>query len=448
MSIDSVAKQGDLALIRMAGEMIASTIDLNQVIRMLHEHLNLMMDAQGINIYVHNKLSGCLESRYKAGDYKFIARDEIPVDSATSFSALVFRTEKPIVINDFLNEYTEFGQEMVTFYHEKYVSSKDYDKIMHSFINLPMRVAGETVGVFNVYSFSPNSYTKAHREILEVLASYVAIALHNIAIFGRLESAKKVIEEKNRDITDSLTYAKRIQDARLPLLAEFTSALPESFVLFKPKDIVSGDFYRIHRNDSHVLIVVADCTGHGVPAALISMLCSEQVDKALAQHNDLSEVLSQLNRSIKVSLRQTGEDSVMLDGMDIACCDLDLRSGKLLFAGAYRPLWLIRKGSKSLEEIMGTRASIGGQTSDNQHFDVQEVQLAAGDRFYLFSDGYADSFNGKTHKKLTTRRFRELLLSIQDIPVRDQAEKLERYMNEWNGDGGQMDDVLVVGVGI
>jgi serine phosphatase RsbU (regulator of sigma subunit) len=261
-----------------------------------------------------------------------------------------------------------------------------------------------------------------------------------------ISEQKLHLAEKNKDITDSLNYAKRIQTAKLPKQEEIESAFPDSFVLFRPKDIVSGDFYFFHRDKNHACIAAADCTGHGVPGAFMSMIGSEKLGDALQTGVATPEILNYLNKGIKSSLRQSDSDDSTRDGMDIAFCSVDLNSLTVNYTGAQRPIWILRKNQNEIEEIKATKKSLGGRTEDNQRFDLHTIQLQRGDSFYLFSDGYADSFNGENGKKLTTKRFRELLLSVKDQPMRDQKSFLENFISEWSGVTEQVDDILVIGI--
>jgi serine phosphatase RsbU (regulator of sigma subunit) len=259
-------------------------------------------------------------------------------------------------------------------------------------------------------------------------------------------SQKQLIEERNIAITDSINYAQRIQQARLPDKKEIYSALPDSFVLFKSKDIVSGDFYFFHKHDRLVFIAAADCTGHGVPGALMSMVCSEKLEEAVSQSTDLSEILQKLNIRIKAALRQSDHQDSTKDGMDIALCSIDTTSRIVTYAGANRPIWIIRKGYTYVEEIKGTKTAIGGFTENSQHFENHEIKLQKGDSFYIFSDGYADTFGGKNEKKLTTKKFKEILLSIQDKSMQDQEAYLDNFINNWKTGIEQIDDIIVIGV--
>jgi serine phosphatase RsbU (regulator of sigma subunit) len=260
------------------------------------------------------------------------------------------------------------------------------------------------------------------------------------------EVQKKIIEEKNKDITDSINYAKRIQQAKLPKKEDIYKSFPDSFVLFKPKDIVSGDFYYFHKNNKSVFIAAADCTGHGVPGAFMSLIGSEKLDEAVFLSSDPSAILKQLNIGIKNSLHQSDSSESTRDGMDIALCSVDKVNRIVKYAGANRPFWIIRKGQIVIEEFTGTKNAIGGLTGDNQNFDTHEIKLYQGDTFYIFSDGYADTFNGQDGKKLTTKKFKQLLLKIQNMSMKEQENHLENFIEDWKAGTEQVDDILVMGV--
>jgi serine phosphatase RsbU (regulator of sigma subunit)/Tfp pilus assembly protein PilF len=261
-----------------------------------------------------------------------------------------------------------------------------------------------------------------------------------------LKKAHDIIAEKNKEIIDSIEYAKRIQQAKLPNKELIYAQLPHCFILFKPKDIVSGDFYYFHKNEQHVFIAAADCTGHGVPGALMSMLSSEKLDDALRNTSNVSEILSSLNSGIKSSLKQTESFDSTRDGLDIALCAINLEKGLIMYAGANRPLWLIRNGSDLVEEIKATKKAIGGLTDDCQQFDTHEIKFEKGDTFYISTDGFADTFGGVAKKKLTTKRFKEILISIKDKSLIEQGKFLDSFIDNWKLGLEQIDDILVIGV--
>jgi len=262
----------------------------------------------------------------------------------------------------------------------------------------------------------------------------------------KIELAYNIIEEKNHEITDSINYAKRIQHAILPTIEDIKKALPQSFVLYKPKDIVSGDFYFFHKpaKTELSLIAAADCTGHGVPGAFMSMIGSEKLNEAVIQSNDTGVILKLLNNGIRNSLHQNEEQGTSRDGMDIVLCAL--QGNTLNYSGANRPLWIIRKGATEIEEYKPTKKAIGGFTEEGQLFDSTEIKLKTGDTVYLFSDGYADQFGGEQGKKLTTRKFKELLLSLSDKDMDTQHHELDAFIENWKSNREQLDDILVIGI--
>ncbi|MFI5149776.1 MAG: SpoIIE family protein phosphatase [Bacteroidia bacterium] len=258
---------------------------------------------------------------------------------------------------------------------------------------------------------------------------------------------KEVIELKNKDITDSINYAKRIQEAILPTKENFKSLFPDSFILYKPKDIVSGDFYWLSEKNDKIYFAAADCTGHGVPGAFTSMignsLLNEIVnDKGIAEP---ARILDALREGIIKALKQSGKEGENKDGMDISLCCVDLKNKALEFAGAYNPLFLVRRNE--LIEIKANKFPIG--ISDHQsRFTNNAMNLEKGDCIYVFSDGYADQFGGAEGKKFMRKRFKELLLSMQQQDMDRQGRTLDEAILSWKGKADQVDDILVIGVRI
>ncbi len=261
-----------------------------------------------------------------------------------------------------------------------------------------------------------------------------------------ISKQKEIIAKKNKDITDSINYAKRIQNAMLPHRRDIWFNFPHSFVLFKPKDIVSGDFYFFHKTNRLSFIGAVDCTGHGVPGAFMSMIGAGNLNNAVSQSYDTSEILSILNKGIKTALKQTESNESTRDGMDIALCSVDIENRIVKYAGANLPLWIIRKGQTVVEEIKATKTAIGGLTEDNHFFETHEFQFQQGDTFYIFTDGYADQFGGKNGKKLMTKTFKETLLAIQNLPMKEQRNHLDNFIENWKSVAEQVDDILIIGV--
>lgn len=261
-----------------------------------------------------------------------------------------------------------------------------------------------------------------------------------------VQTSALTIQEKSKEITDSITYAKRIQQAILPDKQAVYEALPNSFILFKPKDIVSGDFYFMEQKDNFVFIAAADCTGHGVPGAIMSMIGYEKLTSAIKISSSVTEILNMLNNGIKAALHQTESADSTRDGMDIAICAINISARTVSYAGANRPLWIIKNNATEVTEIKATKVAIGGLTSSTQQFEQHDVQLAQGDTLYLFSDGYADQDGGEKGKKLMTKNFKNILLEIQHTPMQKQELFLTNYMNSWTATTDQIDDILVIGI--
>lgn len=264
---------------------------------------------------------------------------------------------------------------------------------------------------------------------------------------AEISDQKKIIEEKNKDITDSILYAKKIQDAMLPAKDVTKQLFPENFIVFKPKDIVSGDFYWIANANDFRFIAAADCTGHGVPGALMSMTGNNFLNQIVLEKNcsSTAEILTELNAAIRKSLKQERADIESKDGMDIALCRFTNDFSEILFSGANRPMWIIR--DNELLEFKGDKRSIGGTQNVNViPYSETKVVLQKNDCIYIFSDGFADQFGGPEGKKFMTKRLKELLISINSFSMDEQKMKLENEMNNWKGALTQVDDLLVIGI--
>jgi ligand-binding sensor domain-containing protein/serine phosphatase RsbU (regulator of sigma subunit) len=264
-----------------------------------------------------------------------------------------------------------------------------------------------------------------------------------------VESIKSVLEEKNKDITDSINYAKRIQEAILPSQAAILKNFPDSFIYYRPKDIVSGDFYWFAEVEDYFFIAAVDCTGHGIPGAFMSLIASTLLNEIVKNKRESapSQILQQLNNGIIESLKQSDSDSSSRDGMDMAICRVDKKKSKLVFAGAARPFYHIRSGN--LTEIKGQGYPIGGHYGlMNLKYSDSELDLQSGDTFYISSDGYADQFKEGNRKKFSTRRLKELLVEITGQPMNEQRRLLNEAFENWKGSENQVDDILVVGIRI
>ncbi len=371
--------------------------------------------------------------------------------------------------------------------HEKQIAIEQEAKEKQQIITYATGGGLGLVGIFLIFVFNRLQVTKKQKIVIETQKVEVEQQKEEV------ELAHHELEEKNQEILDSITYAKRIQNAILPPLKVVKEYLSESFILYKPKDIVAGDFYWMEiisfrhsaleepvlsktevespneqiagqaRNDgSIVLFAAADCTGHGVPGAMVSVVCNNGLNRSVREFGltDPGEILNK-TREIVIAEFEKSEDEVK-DGMDIALCSLD--GNTLKYAGANNPLWIIRKqeardekeednnqqlptSNYQLIEIKANKQPIG-QFDNPEPYTTHTIKLQQGDSIYIFSDGYVDQFGGEKGKKFKAAAFRTLLLSIQDMPMEEQNAIIINTFENWKGNLEQIDDVCIIGVKI
>jgi serine phosphatase RsbU (regulator of sigma subunit) len=286
---------------------------------------------------------------------------------------------------------------------------------------------------------------------------------------AEVEHQKELVDEKNREITDSIEYAKTLQEAILPPTKLVKEFLPDSFILYKPKDIVSGDFYWMETTPQKgVLFAAVDCTGHGVPGAMVSVVGHNGLNRCVKEFGitQPAAILNKLTELVEETFEKSESD--VKDGMDIALCHLNYETKTVQYAGANNPLWIVRPlndptlvvessaeeqpetithqlNNFTLYEVKANSQPIG-KYSHRQDFTNQTIQLQKGDTLYIFSDGFADQFGGPKGKKFKQSQFRETLLSIQDQPLEEQRNTLHQTIEKWKGEIEQIDDICVIGV--
>lgn len=267
------------------------------------------------------------------------------------------------------------------------------------------------------------------------------LGLKNIEI----EKQKIEIEGKSKSLLDSIIYATRIQKAMFPPNQEVNKWLPNHFILYKPKDTISGDFYWMETFGNMVYYAAADCTGHGVPGAVVSVLCMTALNRSVREFGlrTPGKILDK-TRELLIKKFERSEDNVK-DGMDISLCALNTKTNKLLWSGANNPLWIIRHGASNIEEIKADKQPIGNYEL-TKPFTTHKVTLYSGDTIYTFSDGYADQFGGEMSKKFKVNALRDLLLSVQDQSMEKQHSMIDEAFEAWKGKHEQVDDVCVIGV--
>jgi serine phosphatase RsbU (regulator of sigma subunit) len=293
---------------------------------------------------------------------------------------------------------------------------------------------------------------KKEREKQQILENQNKVLEENvIARTLELVIEKQIVEEKNREILDSILYAKRIQATILPPLAKVKEHFKDSFILYLPKDIVAGDFYWMEalEDSETIFFAVCDCTGHGVPGAFVSVICSNALNKTVREFGirKPSEILDKVSEivSFDLSLNNEDDDEIM-DGMDISFCALNVKTNYLQWSGANNPFWMIKK-SGDLIEIKADKQPIG-KSNNSKKFTNHEMQLETGDTFYLISDGYADQFGGKDEIKFQRSKFKQLLIDKHKHPLNEQGNELLNTLIDWKGNTEQTDDICIVGIRI
>ena len=257
-----------------------------------------------------------------------------------------------------------------------------------------------------------------------------------------VEHQKHLVEEKNQEITDSITYAKRIQSAILPQEKLIKEHLPNSFILYKPKDIVAGDFYWFDVFEDLIFFAAADCTGHGVPGALVSVVCHNALNRSLKEFSltNPAEILDKTREIVVTEFEKSDED--VKDGMDISLCVLNKRNLTLNWAGAHNPLWILRN-----EEILETKADKQpiGKFAYSQAFTNHEIQLFEKDEIYISTDGFQDQFGGEKGKKFKASQMKDILIVNSEKTMHEKLHLLDETFESWKGELEQIDDVCLIG---
>ncbi|MFT4601762.1 MAG: transcriptional regulator with GAF, ATPase, and Fis domain [Arenicella sp.] len=435
-------------LVSQINKDISSSITIEGIIDAVYENVNSLMDASGFGIGVHKEqdnvllMLGYIENGTKLPNFDYQLEDQ-------RLATYCFNEKKEIYISDYSIEYDKYISGM-----QPPVSGKDSTSIIY----IPLFSKDQLVGVFTVQSFTKNAYNEYQLDVLRGLAATIGSSIDNAMLYESMEDKvnertrelvhqKEIIEEKNKHITDSIIYAKRIQDATLPSIGKVRSYLDDAFVLFKPKDIVSGDFYWVEQVGDTVLFSVVDCTGHGVPGAFLSLIGHNSLNQIVNELNIIepAKILYQLDKIVYKTLQNNLEETNIKDGMDMAICAYNKKTKVLHFSGAYNPLYMIR--NNVMMEIKGDKIAIGSGQTERQYKN-EEIQMQTGDCIYLFSDGYADQFGGERGKKFKYSRFKDLLVTHHKQPMMRQHDILDMCIDDWQGDLEQLDDICIIGVSI
>lgn len=355
-------------------------------------------------------------------------------------SAVCFQYQLEIVINDFEKEAPEYVADEYIEYNTQQPLSAIY---------LPLTINNKTIGVFTVQSYRRNAYQRADVDFLRALATYLSVAIDNARAYDRLDEARRQIARRNDQMVSSIRYAERIQKAILPAQSDLQALFDKFFIWYQPKDIVSGDFYWCHGEGNRKWVAVADCTGHGVPGALMSAIGHSILTETVARRRiaQPAEILQTVHQELRKTLQT--ENGTHDDGMDIVLCLIE--GNQVTFAGAKRPLYAIKPASGNpeesrLTELRPNRHSIGGrQRNSETKFEQSTVWLPTGTMLYLTTDGLADQPNPK-REKLGSVAVKELFTALAHLPVERQAEELREIFDEFRQGESQRDDICIMGI--
>lgn len=428
---------GVLKLLGDIGREITSSLSVEKIIKTVYDRINHLMDASSFWIGIYNESEQTLDYPMGIERGQHISFVQYDLSEEHWLPVWSFKNQKEVFVNDYEKEYN------------KYFPNAPIPKPLageepRSSIWIPLFSKDQKpLGIFTIQSFEKNAYTEFHLNIVKNLALFTAIALENALLYQELI-------EKNKDITDSINYAKKIQNTILPPDKKIKELLPESFVCYQPKDIVSGDFYWIDRvADSEKIIVAAvDCTGHGVPGAFLTIVASNLLNHIINEKGIINpkDIINEMNDGLIHRLSLIEGSQQIRDGMDIAICTIDKSTHGLsfLYAGAFNPLYRIRNGQ--LTELNAMRHNIGSiPAGEGEKMNCYNEEIIKGDTIYLFSDGYADQLHYHTGRKFMKGRFKQLLLDNSEKPMLEQKQILERTHADWKRELFQTDDILVMG---
>lgn len=460
----------NVKLLSKIGQLITSHLSTDKISDEVYKSINNLMDAPIFGIGVLNEASDKIIFNNTIENYTVLSPFSYNIKDDESYSVWCFKNKKEIVINDVQKDY------------KKYIKSLGHletDKgTPNSIVYMPIWAKRNVLGVISVQSFKKNAYSEYHLDILRNLSIYLGIALENASTYHQIEKQKDQIQETNKKITHSINYASRIQNAILPSIEKIRKELPESFIFYKPRDIVSGDFYWFAKKGNKLIIAAVDCTGHGVPGAFMSVIGNNLLQKLVIERDivDPGKLLTEMHAQLFKLLSQG--DKTVRDGMDISVCVINKANHSVEFSGANNPMLFIQNdvyGTPQLYRIKGEKFPVGGmkkEGKEDRKFKTHTIKTSeplelwanegSDDKFenppivtksdttvYLFSDGFQDQFGGKEGKKFMAKRFRSLLYDIHHKPMNVQKELLEKnleiWINSYESEIKQLDDILVIG---
>lgn len=446
---EELARQTErIRAISRIGAEIAANLNIEDVIVMIYSYVNQLMDAPIFNIGEYLPYQGAIQMRYLIENGDFLPPPRVNMADIERPAVRCVQTKAPIVIND--------GNIPVL------VGAKP-----ESLVYVPLINGNKVIGVFSVQSFQKNSYPPENVDMLVAISAYIATAITNANAFTRIKSQQAELEEQaaviqlnnaalserninlerlTEKIRENIAYAQTIQQAVLPTEQELSEYLPNHFILYKPSEVISGDFYWMQRMEFSTLVAVVDCTGHGIPGAFMSMIGNDLLNQIVLEKNITNPawILTELHYAVRHALRQTNDLSSNQDGMDVCLCRID--HDGITFAGARRPLYIVQNGE--LLELAGDTKPIGGfQREAKRVFTSKRLDLDMSKKtmLYLTTDGYADQHNAE-RTKFGIRELSKLFVEIANNDMRKQQQLLEDALAHHQGKIVQRDDITIMGI--
>ncbi len=437
-NLEITASRERLEIMSEVGRSLTASLAIETIITNLYQRVSEVMDATVFGIGLIRYERNVIENKLVMDSGKRLPPYERNLLDKNQFAVWCVENAATIFINNVDNEGTRF---IPSFREKINVVNTEHNNYAKSMLYVPLMLQGKPIGIISVQSYERNAYTEAQMEMLQTLA------IANAESTEEIIRQKAIVEEFNRNIQDSIRYAKRIQDAMLPSTETLNRLLPQHFIFFRPKDVVSGDFYWCKQVRGLVFVAAVDCTGHGVPGAFMSLIGNSLLNDISARLLDLHPdlILNELHRELQTVLRQkeTNND----DGMDICLCMIDLDTRVVEFAGAMNPLYAVVAGE--LREWKGTPEELGGREERNPVYARHVVDLSdvpdGEAMLYLTTDGYKDQYND-VRQRFMPKRLRPLLKEIAGKPLSEQPRLLGEAIDAHRGGMFQVDDMLVVGV--
>lgn len=427
----------NVQLLSKIGQEVTASLDLDKVLNTIYEHINLLMDATNFGIGIYSPNTQQIIFRLTIVQGKQVKPYVRNTTNQNQFSVWSIENNQPIRMGDVANEYRQYIRDVDD--ESERLRNELNINLPKSAMYIPMLIQNKAVGIIAIHSYQKHAYTDYHFNLLKSLSLYLAVAIDNAQVYQQLD-------KKNEDMMASLHYAQKIQEATLPLDKVMWEYLPSHFVLYRPRDIVSGDFYWCDRDEDKTFLAVGDCTGHGVPGAFMTMLGVQALNHVII-HNQIHQpdlVLFCLDGILRQLLKS--DNTLVRDGMCLSLIMIDHQKQELHFAGARQPLAMVQNGQ--IKEIKGDVFSINGhrKMNDGIEFTTHIIDISEPTTVYLYSDGYQDQFGGAARKKFMKKQLRELLLEMSPYAMFTQKQILEQRFNKWVGGQEQIDDILVIGI--